>query len=130
MHRLGLIGLVLALGGCNALRDAFSAHPSAAARAAGQILTVDRLAEVASRVKGMPLQQQNVSRLAGAYVDFMLFALVQARGEDLDDTVYLERAMWPTLSNLRFNRFVERVSAARRENRAVPVTADTQVMSR
>ena len=73
MRRLQLLVLVLALGGCKVLGDAFSAHPSAAARAAGQTLTVDRLAEIASQVKGMPLQPTNLSRLAGAYVDPLLY---------------------------------------------------------
>jgi hypothetical protein len=112
MRRLGLVGLVLALGGCNALRDAFSAHPSAAARAAGQTLTVDRLAEIASRVKGMPLQQTNVSRLAGAYVDFMLFAIALAQGENLEDTSVVAHAMWPMVSQLKLEHFLESLNTS------------------
>jgi len=111
MRRLGLIGLVLALGGCNVLRDAFSAHPSAAARAAGQTLTVDRLAEVASRVKGMPLEPANLTRLAGAYVDYVLFAMALAEGKSLEDSGVVARAMWPTVSQMKFDRFVEQRSA-------------------
>jgi hypothetical protein len=112
MRRLGLIGLVLVLGGCNVLRDAFSAHPSAAARAAGQTLTVDRLAELASRVKGMPLQQANLSRLAGAYVDFTLFAVALAEGESLDDTSVVAHAMWPSVSQLKLEHFLERLNTS------------------
>ncbi len=110
MRRLGLLGLVLALSGCTVLRDAFSAHPSAAARVAGQTLTVDRLAEIASRVKGMPLQPTNLSRLAGAYVDFVLVAVALAQGKDLDDTSVVAQAMWPTVSQLKLEHFLERIN--------------------
>jgi hypothetical protein len=116
MRRLGLLGLVLALSGCNVLRDAFSAHPRAAARAAGQTLTVERLAEVASRVKGMPLQQASLSRLAGAYVDFMLFATALAQGENLDDTSVVAHAMWPTVSQLKLEHFLERLNTSQEPN--------------
>lgn len=112
MRRLGLLGLVLALGGCKVLGDAFSAHPSAAARAAGQTLSVDRLAEIASRVKGMPLEPTNLTRLANAYVDFMLFAAAMANGENLDDTSIVAHAMWPAVTQLKLEHFLERLNTS------------------
>ncbi|HEY7685278.1 MAG TPA: peptidylprolyl isomerase [Gemmatimonadales bacterium] len=112
MRRLGLLVLGLALGGCKVLGDAFSAHPTAAARAAGQTLSVDRLAEVAAQVKGMPLQPTNLSRLAGAYVDFMLFAVALAQGENLDDTSVVAHAMWPAVTQLKLEHFLERLNTS------------------
>lgn len=113
MGRRGMVGVVIVLamvgGGCNVLRDAFSAHPGAAARAAGQTLSVERLAELASRVKGMPLEQANLARLAGAYLDYMLFAMAQVQGDSLEDTAIIGRAMWPTISQLKYDHFVERL---------------------
>lgn len=113
MRRGRMVGLVLvvAAAGCNVLRDAFSAHPSAAARAAGQTLSVERLAELASQVKGMPLEQANVGRLADAYVDYVLFAIAQADGQLLEDTATVARAMWPAVSQLKYEHFVERLRA-------------------
>src|SRR5204862_180147 len=46
MVRLAWICSVLVLAGCSAARDAFSAHAQVAGTAAGQTLTVDRLAHV------------------------------------------------------------------------------------
>lgn len=109
--RVGVVLAALAAAGCAVLRDAFSAHPAAAARAAGQTLTVERLAELASHVKGMPLEQRMLALLAGAYVDYTLFALTVAEGRSLDDTVVIARAMWPTVSQMKFNHFVERLSS-------------------
>lgn len=107
--RMVAVALVVSAAGCNVLRDAFSAHPAAAARAGGQTLSVERLAELASRVKGMPLEQANVGRLAGAYVDYMLFALAQANGNTLADTATVARAMWPSVSQLKYEHFIERL---------------------
>jgi parvulin-like peptidyl-prolyl isomerase len=103
--------LVIAVAGCDVLRDAFSAHPAAAARAGQQTLSVERLAELASRVKGMPLEPANLGRLAGAYIDYTLFALAQADGRTLEDTATVTRAMWPVVSQLKFEHFSERLHA-------------------
>jgi PPIC-type PPIASE domain len=113
MRRLGLVVVVLAMAGCTALRDAFTAHPAAAAEAAGQRLSVERLANVASRIKGMPLKQENLGRVAGVYVDYMLFAMALVQGENLDDSTIVAHAMWPLVAQLRFDHFVERVRADR-----------------
>jgi hypothetical protein len=110
MRRLGLVAAVLAAAGCSALRDAFSAHPQVAARAAGQTLSVERLAELAARVKGMPLEEPTLARLAEVYVDYALFAMAVARGRNLDDSATIALAMWPTLSQLRFDHFFEKIS--------------------
>ncbi len=115
MRRWAVVGVALVLavtaGACDVLRDAFSAHPAAAARVAGQTLSVERLAELASRVTGMPLEQPNLARLAGAYVDYTLFAMAQADGQ-LEDSATIARAMWPTVSQLKYGHFVERLRTA------------------
>jgi len=103
----GALLVTLAGGGCTVLRDAFSAHPDAAARAAGQTLSVERLAELASRAKGMPLEASSVGRLASVYVDYTLFAVAQADGQLLDDTATVARTMWPIVSQLKFEHFTE-----------------------
>src|SRR5438128_6547304 len=51
MVRLGLIVMVLVLTGCSALGDAFSGDQQVAGTAAGQTLTVDRLANVVGRAQ-------------------------------------------------------------------------------
>jgi hypothetical protein len=112
MRRLTFVVVGLALTGCTALRDAFTAHPEEAARAAGQALSVERLAEIAARAKGMPLQPSSLSRLAGTYVDFTLFAMAIADGQSLTDTAVVAQAMWPVVSQLKFAHFHDRVSGS------------------
>lgn len=109
MRSWRLVGVILfvAFTGCSVLRDAFSAHPGAAARAAGQTLSVERLAELASRAKGLPLEPDNVGRLAGVYVDYMLFAVAEADGQLLQDTATIARTMWPLVSQMKFDHFLE-----------------------
>lgn len=109
MRRFGMILMVVAVAGCTALRDAFTAHPSAAAEAAGQRLTVEHLANLASRIKGFPLKEENLRRLAGAYVDYMLFAMAEVQGDNLDDSAIVASAMWPLIAQMRFDHFVEQI---------------------
>jgi hypothetical protein len=115
MRRWGVVGVALVLAvtaaACDVLRDAFSAHADAAARAAGQTLTVERLAGIASQVKGRPLDQATLTRLVNVYVDYTLFAMALARGENLEDSALVARTMWPVVSQMKFDRFVERLAA-------------------
>jgi hypothetical protein len=113
MRRRLFVAVGLALAGCTAMRDAFTAHPDAAARAAGQTLSVERLAEIAARAKGFPLQPQNLSKLAGVYVDFTVFAMAMADGQSLSDTAIVAQAMWPAVSQLKFSHFHDKISADR-----------------
>src|SRR5256885_3571436 len=70
MRRWGLVFAILALAGCKALGDAFSAHPQVAGSAAGQTLTVSRLAELAGRAKKVPLRPQALTGLTTIYLDY------------------------------------------------------------
>jgi hypothetical protein len=112
MRRLASVVVVVAVAGCSVLRDAFSAHPEGAAQAAGQTLSVERLAEIAARVKGMPLQPTSLRQLAATYVNFTLFAMAMADGESLTDTSVVARAMWPVVSQMKFYHFHDRLTAS------------------
>jgi hypothetical protein len=113
MARLGLALLVLVLASCGELRDAFSAHPRVAASAAGQDLTVDQLAGWVASVKKVQPKAENFSGVAAIYVDFMVFASQLAKGRDMDDSLLVARANWPTESQLKWNRFHDRLAAVR-----------------
>jgi len=114
MRRLASVLVVVAVAGCSVLRDAFSAHPGGAAEAAGQTLSVERLAEIASGAKGMPLQPSSLTQLAATYVNFTLFAMAVADGQSLTDTAVVSRAMWPVVSQLKFSHFHDRLTAGLR----------------
>ncbi len=113
MARLGLVVLLLALAGCGGLRDAFSAHPRVAASAAGQDLTVDQLAGWVANVKKIQPKAENFAGLAAIYVDFMVFASQLAKGRDMDDSLLVAQANWPTESQLKWNRFHDGLAATR-----------------
>ena len=113
MRRLSLVLLVLSVAGCDALRDAFSARAEIAARADGQTLTVDRLADLAGSGKQVPLDPMALSRLAHVWVDYALFAQALAKGQDLRDSATVREAMWPLVSQLKWERFHERLIAPR-----------------
>lgn len=111
MRRAGLIVLGLLVSGCKVLQDAFTAHPASVAEADGQVLTVEHLADLASRVKGMPLESPNLTQLASAYVNYTLFAMSLAKGRTLDDTATVSRVMWPVISQLKFEHYSEKRNA-------------------
>src|SRR5207245_6746517 len=89
MDRLRLAVLVLALGGCEPLRQAFSARASVVARAAGQELTVEQFAEWVGHSAKVPLQPSALTGRANVYVDHMLFAAALAQGRDLHDSLFV-----------------------------------------
>ena len=113
MRRSGLVLAVLALAGCNALRDAFSAHPEVAGSAAGQTLTVVRLAELAGRAKKVPLRPQALSGLTAVYLDYAVFAQELARGRDMTDSALVLQANWPNVAQLRWQHYHDQLIAAR-----------------
>jgi hypothetical protein len=57
----------------------------------------------------MPLEQANLARLAGAYVDYTLFAMAQVEPQTLEDTATVARAMWPAVSQMKYDHFVDRL---------------------
>jgi peptidyl-prolyl cis-trans isomerase D len=109
MRRLSLVLLVFTVAGCDALRDAFSARAEVAARADGQTLSVERLADVAGGGKQVPLEPLALGRLAHVWVDYTLFAEAVANGENLRDSATTAASMWPLVSQLKWERFHERL---------------------
>src|SRR5437773_11718519 len=101
MRRSGLVLGVLALAGCSALRDAFSAHPEVAGSAAGQTLTVARLGELAGRAKKVPPRPQALTSLTTIYLDHAVFAHELARGRGMDDSALVLPAHWPNVAPRR-----------------------------
>ncbi|HKV71675.1 MAG TPA: peptidylprolyl isomerase [Gemmatimonadales bacterium] len=111
MRRLGALLLVLPLVACGSLHDAFSAHAADAATAAGQSLSAEQLGSWASQVKGMPLQTDNLQRLARVWIDYTLFANTVAAGRSLNDSALVLEAMWPLVSQAKWDHFRERLVA-------------------
>jgi len=81
-----LVTTALLLSGCKGLGDMFTARPSVAAEAAGEQLKVERLAQLMTSIKGVPLTQEGARFLLDIWVDYTLFAQALAAGRDLADS--------------------------------------------
>ena len=113
MRRLSLVLLAFTLAGCDALRDAFSARAEIVARAGDRTLTVERLADLAANGKQVPLDPIALDRLSHVWVDYSLFAQSLAKGQDLRDSATMAEAMWPLVSQLKWERFHDRLIVPR-----------------
>ena len=103
--------VLLAAWGCDALRDAFSPRADQVARANNQTLSVDRVAEWAGGSKQVPLDPVALSRVAYVWVDYALFAQELAAGHDLRDSATVMAAMWPVVSQLKWDRLHDKITA-------------------
>ena len=108
MRRSSLL-LLLGVLGCSALRDAFSPRADVVARANDQTLSVERVADWASSSKQVPLEVLALSRLSHVWVDYALFAQALAGGKDLRDSATMTAAMWPIVSQLKWERLHDRL---------------------
>ena len=108
MRRSSLL-LVLAVMGCGALKDAFSPRAEVIARANDQTLSVERVANWAGGSKQVPLEALALSRLSHVWVDYALFAQALAAGNDLRDSATMTAAMWPIVSQLKWERLHDRL---------------------
>ena len=113
MRRLSLVfmALTFTLIGCSAMRDAFSSRADVVARANDQTLTVDRLAGWAGANRDLPLDPVTLGRVSRAWVDYTLFAEALAGGKDLRDSATAAATMWPMVSQLKWQKLHNRLTA-------------------
>src|SRR5216117_4331834 len=123
MVRLGLIVMVLVSTGCSALGDAFSGDPQVAGTAAGQTLTVDRLANMVGRAQRIPVRPDVLTGVANIYLDYAVFATELGRGRDLHDSALVLAAQWPVAAQLKWERYHERLIVTR--GKLTPAQADS-----
>src|SRR5205809_84169 len=123
MVRLGLIVMVLVLTGCSALGDAFSGDPQVAGTAAGQTLTVDRLANMVGRAQRIPVRPDVLTGVANVYLDYAVFATELGRGRDLHDSALVLAAQWPVVAQLKSERYHDQLITTR--GKLTPAQADS-----
>ena len=109
MRRSSLLLLLLGVMGCGALSDAFSPRAEVVARANDQTLSVERVADWAGGSKQVPLEALALSRLSHVWVDYALFGQALAAGKDLRDSATMTAAMWPIVSQLKWERLHDRL---------------------
>src|SRR5256714_3567552 len=123
MVRLGLIVMVLVLTGCSALGDAFSGDPQVAGTAAGQTLTVDRLANMVGRAQRIPVRPDVLTGVANVYLDYAVFAIELGRGRDLHDSALVLATQWPVAAQLKWEHYHDQLIATR--GKLTPAQADS-----
>jgi hypothetical protein len=87
---VGALGMVLSACG----EDAFRGHPDVVARAAGQELSTERLADIMTRIKGIAATAEEADLVASIWTDYTLFAQAIAEGKLEDDSLAIREVMW------------------------------------
>jgi len=103
------IGAALVLTGCDALRDAMSAHVDVVAEAADQELGVTRLANLMGNSKA-PLRKEVANAIVDAWVNYHLVGVAAVNNDSLKDTQKIDEAMWAVLANVRAKKWYDQIS--------------------
>ena len=120
---LAAAATTLTLGGCDGLRDAFSAQPDLVASSAGERLTTDRMLELMNAVPSGTVSREGAEYVANLWVDLHLFANARARGALADDSAAIRRVMWQQLTQATLQTWHDSLMAERPE--ATMATADS-----
>jgi peptidyl-prolyl cis-trans isomerase D len=113
MRRLVLPLLLVLVPGLAGCRDALTAHADDAARAAGQTLTVERLATLMAAAKGLQPNGESARDVANFWVDFTLFSQAVAEGTAFGDSATIAAAMWRELTELKGQHWYDSLVARR-----------------
>ena len=103
------IGAALVLTGCDSLKDAFSAHTDVVAKAAGQELTVTRMANLLGS-SAAPLREDVAQAIADAWVDYHLVGEAAANNDSLKDVKEIDEAMWAMVANIKARKWYDNIS--------------------
>ncbi len=96
---LWLVGaLGVALSACGG--DAFSGHPDIAARAAGQELSTERLADIMTKVKGIGGTPEEAELISSIWTDYTLFSQAIAEGKFEEDSAAIREVMWGDIAEM------------------------------
>lgn len=111
-----------ALAGCS-LRDTFSGTVRVAARAAGDELAVEELAQAVAAGLTIPTERDMMVRWTHRWVEYSLFAQRVATGDSLLDSATVVRVMWPGVYRAVVGAFHDQLIAERLDvDRAVDST--------
>lgn len=100
--------LVFALGACDGLKEALTAHVDVAAKAANQELSVTRLADLLGNAKvPVPITKENAGIVADLWVNYQLLAHGAATGDSLKDKKAIDQAVEPITKNMLLRKFTD-----------------------
>ncbi len=104
--------LAVSLGACGKA-DMFSAHPDMVAKASGQELPAERVAEILTSVKGISLDPVAANFVANLWVDYTLLAQKLVAGDAMTDSLFIREAMWTEVASYQAGQFFDSLMAAR-----------------
>ncbi len=106
---LSVAGLVVGVGACDGLKEAFTAHVDVVARAGSQELSTERLGAMVGN-SSIPLQPDVVKAVADLWVGYQLVALSAARGDSLNDQKMIDEVMWAQIAQAKARKFFLQVA--------------------
>jgi peptidyl-prolyl cis-trans isomerase D len=106
---IAALGVAVALTGCDKVRSAMSAHSNTVAKAAGEELTVSKLADMMGSSKA-PLRKDVATAITDAWVNYHLVAQAAAEGDSLKDNKKIDEAMWAVIANIKAKKWYDLIS--------------------
>lgn len=99
---------LIALGACDGLKEALTAHVDVAAKASNQELSVTRLADLLGNAKvPVPITKENAGIVADLWVNYQLLGHAAAVGDTLTDKKAIDQAVEPITKNMRLRKFTD-----------------------
>jgi hypothetical protein len=99
---------MIALGACDGLKEALTAHVDVAAKASDQELSVTRLADLLGNAKvPVPVTKETAGIVADLWVNYQLLGHAAAVGDTLTDKKAIEQAAEPITKNMRLRKFTD-----------------------
>jgi hypothetical protein len=99
---------MFALGACDGLKEALTAHVDVAAKAADQELSVTRLADLLGNAKvPVPITKENAGIVADLWVNYQLLGHAAAVGDSLVAKKAIDQAVEPITKNMRLRKFTD-----------------------
>jgi len=102
---------IVALAGCDGLREALTAHVDVAARAGDHELSVNRLSDLlGSATLQIPVNRETAMVLTDLWSSYQLLGVAAAHNDSLGDPKLVDQAAAGVTNNVRLRRFMETVS--------------------
>ena len=108
--RIAALAALVLVTACEGLKEAMTAHVDVVAKAEGQELSVQRMADMLGKSQ-VQLAKPTVEQVAEVWVSYQLLAKAAAEGDSLADSALIDRAMWPVYSQSKTGKWMERVQA-------------------
>ncbi|HSA56639.1 MAG TPA: peptidylprolyl isomerase [Gemmatimonadaceae bacterium] len=108
--RAVLLAALVSLTACEGLKEAMTAHVDVVARAEGQELSVQRLADLIGKAQ-VPVNPTIAQTVADLWISYQLLGKAAANGDSLSDSTLIDEAMWPIYAQSRTQKWSQIVAA-------------------